>query len=281
MCSQIDYFFRGKYLRKSLVALGLFSCVISSSALAGAKVNQSFDFYQGSNAGSLEGIFLAQAQVDTSTNQTTSEDELAEEIDAEFQEELLAKFLADPAGFIADPDNAGIVEAVVRQAIARNPSNIDVVIAAVQGLSDAVILAAVADGIVRAAADYAAAGDTVASSQILANVSIATSSALRQAVQTKTSEITTGVAGIAETLSTPDNGAPTLATASAPTGDGDLGSGNTTPPAADTTQQSPTGDGDLGSGNTTPPAADATQQSPTNLQPIVTPPPIDSPASPA
>lgn len=268
----------------------------ASSALAGVKI-QSFDFYKVSYEEPIKDIFLAQAQTDTSTNQTTLEEEQAEDIDAKFPDELLERFIADAAGFIAEIENAGIIAAVVRQAIARNLSNVDLVIAAVEGLSDTVALAAVADGIVRAAADYAAAGDAVASSQILAKGSISTSSTLRQAVQTKISEVATEIASVAgdlqnegvvvseneasvtaqenvtveetstlsfdvEILSTPDNGAPTLATTTAATGDAE----NSVV---------------LGSGNTQSPPASPTPQSQTNPPSIVTPPAADSPASPA
>lgn len=269
------------------------SCVLSSGAGAGARDSLWLDIRQESSAGPHGGFFLAQAQSDQSTNSTPLEDVLAEATDSEIVEELLAQFLADPTGFLADPGNADMIAAVVRLAISRNPASVDLVIVAVERISDTAILNAVADGIVRAAADYAASGETIASSQILAKASISTSTGLRQAVQTKTSQVAAEIASDAdnlqvvseeetsvdaqegespqetstlpfdaETLSPPVNDAPALGATTATTG----GGANTVVP---------------GSGNTPPPAATRPQQAPANLPPRVAPPAIDSAASPA
>jgi hypothetical protein len=129
-------------------------------------------------------IVLAQAEGNTSTDQF---------------DELLSQFLEDPARF-----NADIIEDIVRQAIAQNPANVDAIIAAVDSSSNSSVTEAVAEGIARAAADYAAAGDMAASSQILAKASLATSSALRQAVQNKTSEIATEMASVTPSMQDED-----------------------------------------------------------------------------
>lgn len=239
-------------------------------------------------------IILAQAQDNTSTDQSLPADsDFAEEGNSDFLEDLVSEFLEDPAAFMANPNNANIIADIVRQAIARNPANADAVIAAVGGLSDSSIVDAVAEGIARAAADYAAAGDTVASSQILAKASMATSTELRQAVQDKASEIATEIAGVtpnlqdedvalseqetptdtqegvlieeteatlseAEALAEPAAETPSLSNAPGASGDG----GGTTLPSG---------------GAISPPASTGTISPPTT----VTPPPTGDPASPA
>ena len=153
----------------------------------------------------LGGIILAQAQGNTSTDQSIPSDcDLAEENNSDLLEDLLSQFLEDPAGFIANPNNTDIIADIVRQAIARNPANVDAVIAAIDSLSNSSIIGAVAEGIAQAAADYAAACDTAASSQILAKASIATSTVLKQAVQDKASEIATEMAGVIQSLQDED-----------------------------------------------------------------------------
>lgn len=144
---------------------------------------------------SSAGIILAQVPNNASTETSSSGGDLAEEINPELLENLLSQFLEDPAGFFSDPNNADIIADIVREAIARNPANVDAVIAAVEGLSDPRVIDAVAEGVARAAGGYAEAGDTTISSQILAKVSLTTSTVLRQAVQDKASEIAAEMAG--------------------------------------------------------------------------------------
>lgn len=280
-------------MRKLFVQIALLSSGISCGTMVVGASGSSYYSVQMAPGPSLDGIVLTQAQRNISTNQATSaDDDLADEIDLELSEELLLQFLADPSAFIANPDNADIIAAVVRQVIMRDFSNVDVVIAAVEGQAEARIASAVADGIARAAADYAAAGDAAASSQILAKASISSSTALREAVQTKVSEIATEIATVreslqneevvlpeeetqvdtpereivqeteatlsdGETLLEPVSDAPLLGATTPATGDGDVGA----VPSSGTSQRSPT--------------------SPTNIPAAVTPPPVGDPASPA
>lgn len=262
----------------------LSSIVFSGTAAVGANAVLS-GVGQDMTAPSIDDFILAQAQGSISADQSQpSGGDLGDEL----PEELLSQFLADPEAFIANPDNIDIVARVVRQAIAQNPSNLDAIIAAVDRQADARITDAVADGIARAAADYAAAGDTVISSQILAKVSISTSTPLRQAVQIKATEIASVAESLrneeevvseedmqldrqegeilqetdttlsdSETLSEPGADAPSLATTTTTTSEG----GDSAAPNSGTSQPSPI--------------------SPTNPPPPVTPPPPGDPASPA
>jgi cell pole-organizing protein PopZ len=187
-------------------------------------------------------IVLAQAEGNTLTEQSLASDSgSAEENSSDLMEDLLSQFLEDPAGFVADPNNADFIAEIVQQAIAQNPANVDAIIAAVDSSSNSSITEAVAEGIARAAADYAAAGDTAASSQILAKASLATSTGLRQAVRDKTSEIAAETTlSDKETLAEPGAVAPSLSNATGPSGDSGsptLPSGGaiSTPPTVGTT----------------------------------------------
>ena len=133
-----------------------------------------------------DNIILVQAQGDTS-----SDTDAASELNPELPEEILLAFLADPQAFIADPRNADLIAAVVRQAIARDPAGADAMIALVDDASDPAVVDAVAEGIAQAAADFADAGDTDASSQILAKVAATPSGLLSEAVQSKANQIST------------------------------------------------------------------------------------------
>jgi len=226
------------------------------------------------------GIILAQAPGNASTETSSSRSDLAVEINPELLEELLSQFLEDPAGFLSDLNNADLIADIVREAIARNPANVDAVIAAVEGLSDSRVIDAVAEGIARAAAGYAEAGDTTISSQILAKATITTSTVLRQAVQDKASEIAAETASAVpnmqdendvlfeqdapadteqvEVLSDEVADTPSLSNAPGASGDG----GSTTLPSG---------------GTISPPSSPATISPPTT----VTPPVSGDPASPA
>lgn len=228
----------------------------------------------------LAGIILAQASGDASTEALSSDSDLSEEINSDLLEDLVSQFLEDPAGFLADLNNADIIADIVREAIARNPANVDAVIAAVDGLSNLRIIDAVAEGIARAAADYAEAGDMTASSQILAKASITTSTLLGQAVQDKASKIAAETASAVQSLQDEDDvfseqetptdmeqvevlsegvvDAPSLSNAPGAAGDGD----STTLPSG---------------GTISPPSSTGTTSPPT----ILTPPLTDDPASPA
>lgn len=240
----------------------------------------------------FDGIVLAQAQGTTPTDQSP-ETELAEEGRSDFLEDLVSEFLEDPSAFLANPNNADIIADIVRRAIARNIANADAVIAAVDGLSEPNIVNAVADGIARAAADYAAAGDTVASSQILAKASIATSTVLQQAVRDKAGEIATEMAGDTPNLQD-DDFAPSDQEIPADTQErvlieeteASLSEAEAlTEPAAETPSLSNATGASFDSGSTTSPSDGAISPPPSTgtISPptTVTPPPPGDPASPA
>jgi len=179
---------------------------------------------------------------------------------------LIDEFLADPEKFILDPENSEIIADVVREAILRNPSALDSIISAVDGVADVSLVGDVANGINLAAADFALCGDTTIAAQILAKVALAPSTVLRDAVQS--SDILVVDEGQllerledalleGEILEEPTAEAPPLATETGVSSDSDLDA----PSSGGTPRSSPTD---------------------TTSSPVTTTPPVSSdPASPA
>ncbi|WP_157132302.1 hypothetical protein [Roseobacter sp. AzwK-3b] len=179
-------------MQQHTVRLTVLTTAIVCGTVAIGAGRHSFDSLSKVPSMPHDGIIFVQAQDDTSSDQAQlSETDTASEIDPDLPEEILLAFLADPQAFIADPRNADLIAAVVRQAIARDPANADAMIALVDDVSDPAAIDAVADGIAQAAGDFADAGDTDASSQILAKVAVAPSRLLSEAVQSKANQIST------------------------------------------------------------------------------------------
>jgi len=172
-------------MKRLTVSLVLIVGAFSAGSVAFAATGYRVDFSVSSEWLLSGGVTLVQADGSESDNSESDNPAETEEVD----EELLAEFLADPEAFIDNPDNAGLIAAVVRQAIANDPANADNIISVAEGKTDPGIIGAIAEGIVQAAADYAAAGNTVASSQILVKVSDSVSGSLGDAVGVRASQI--------------------------------------------------------------------------------------------
>ena len=100
-------------------------------------------------------------------------------------EELIALFLEDPEAFLESQD-ASTIEAVVAEAVRRDPGVVTRVLAAEGSLANDTISQAVADGIATAVVSLTTDGNTDAATQVMNDVSLSGSTSMLDAV---TSEV--------------------------------------------------------------------------------------------